>query len=181
MANYIHPTALIGPNVKLGDNNYIGPYCIIGYPAEHKGFWEMENTVPEAFRHFPMIKEVMQPKAGSLIIGDNNVFTGHCTVDAGTEKDTIIFNNCWFLKGAHVGHDAIIHDNVIISCHACVGGHAIIHANCNLGLNSSVHQRIHLPEKCIVGMNSCITKKTPLLPNRKYAGVPARDLGENFK
>lgn len=37
--NYIHPTALIGPNVELGDNNYIGPFCIIGYPAEHKDFW----------------------------------------------------------------------------------------------------------------------------------------------
>ncbi len=174
MSNYIHPTALIGPNVQLGDNNYIGPYCIIGYPAEHKDFWG-------SWRAHHADVGTLQVGTESVIIGNNNVFTGHCTVDAGTEKDTIIFNNCWFLKGAHVGHDAIIHDNVTISCHACVGGHAVIHANCNLGLNSSVHQRIQLPEKCIVGMNSCITKKTPLLPNRKYAGVPARDLGENFK
>lgn len=29
--NYIHPTAVIGPNVEMGDNNYIGPFCIIGY------------------------------------------------------------------------------------------------------------------------------------------------------
>ena len=29
MSNYIHPTSIIGPNVVLGNNNYIGPFCYI--------------------------------------------------------------------------------------------------------------------------------------------------------
>jgi hypothetical protein len=29
-------------------------------------------------------------------------------------------------------------------------------------------------------MNSCITKTTPTEPHKKYAGVPARIIGENI-
>ena len=43
MANFIHPTAIIGDNVIIGDGNYIGAYCIIGDKAEHKKFWEKEK------------------------------------------------------------------------------------------------------------------------------------------
>ena len=56
MANFIHPTAIIGDNVILGDNNYIGAYCIIGDQAEHKKYW-------------------LQPK-GKVIIGNGNMITG---------------------------------------------------------------------------------------------------------
>lgn len=158
--NFIHPTAVIGPNVTLGKGNYIGPYCIIGYPAEHKQYWDKG--------------------IGSVIIGDNNHFTGLVTIDAGTETDTIIFNNCWFLKHSHVGHDAIIHDNVTISCGAKIGGHAVIHANTNIGLNACIHQKVQVPEGVMVGMNAAVTKKTVLESFRKYAGVPAKDIGSNM-
>lgn len=159
--NYFHPTAVIGPNVTIGDNNYIGPHCIIGFPAEHRAFWDKP--------------------IGHVVIGDNNKFTGLVTIDAGTEKDTIIFSNCWFLKHSHVGHDAIIHDNVTISCGAKIGGHAIIHANTNIGLNACIHQWCHIPEGCMVGMGAVVTKTLLVMPNRKYAGVPAKDIGSNLK
>lgn len=157
--NFIHPTAVIGPNVTMGKGNYIGPLCIIGYPAEHKAFWDKPT--------------------GAVIIGDNNKFTGLVTIDAGTEKDTIIFSNCWFLKHCHVGHDAIIHDNVTISCGAKIGGHAIIYASTNIGLNASIHQWVQVPEGCMIGANAFIGKTLTMEPDSKYVGVPARYIGPN--
>jgi autotransporter-associated beta strand protein len=159
--NYFHPTVVIGPNVTIGDNNYFGPYCVIGFPAEHRSYWDKS--------------------AGHVVIGNNNKFTGLVTIDAGTETDTIIFNNCWFLKHSHVGHDAIIHDNVTISCGAKIGGHATILANSNIGLNACIHQWVSVPEGCMVGMNAAVTKKLKMEPYRKYAGVPASDIGSNQK
>jgi acetyltransferase-like isoleucine patch superfamily enzyme len=44
---YIHPTALIEPNVIIEDNVYIGPYCIIGFPPEWKKREEEGNTLPQ--------------------------------------------------------------------------------------------------------------------------------------
>lgn len=158
--NFIHPTAQIGPNVILGTGNYIGPFCIIGYPAEHKDYWGKSQK--------------------GVIIGNDNIFTGLVTIDAGTEKSTTIGNSCWFLKHSHAGHDAEIGDHVTVSCGAKVGGHAIIHSRSNLGLNSCIHQWVRVPEGCMVGMNAAITKKTILEPFRKYAGVPAKDIGTNL-
>lgn len=160
MKNFIHPTAIITENVILGNNNYIGPYCIIGYPAEHKKYWDS-----------PL---------GKVIIGNNNVFTGLVTIDAGTESDTVIGNNCWFLKHSYVGHDCLIENDVTISTGAKIGGHVIVGKKSNIGMNATVHQWKTLPEGIMLGMNSTITKTTILEPYTKYAGTPARKIGENL-
>lgn len=157
--NYIHPTAIIGSNVKLGKNNYIGPYCIIGFPAEHKAYWD--------------------GPIGEVVIGDNNKFTGLVTIDAGTVDVTTIGNNCWFLKHSHVGHDAQIKDGTVLSCGVKIGGHAIIENNCNIGLNATIHQRMTVPEGCMIGMNAVVTKKSVLNKYKKYAGVPVKEIGDN--
>lgn len=169
--NYIHPTAIIGPNVVMGDNNYIGPYCIIGYPAEHKEYW------PDS----PITKWISNPPYGKVIIGNNNKFTGHVTIDAGTTGATVITDNVWMLKHSHVGHDAIIRKDVVISCGAKIGGHCIVGDGVNLGLNSVVHQWVSIARSCMIGMGAVITKKLITHPCRKYAGNPARDIGQNIK
>ena len=157
--NYIHPTAIIYPGVTIGIGNYIGSYCIIGAPAEHKGFWGK--------------------KGAGVTIGDNNVITGHVTIDAGTERPTVIGSNCYIMKHAHAGHDSFIGNNVTVSPGAVIGGHCSIGTSSNLGINSAIHQWAVIPVGCMIGMGCVVTKKTVLNPYRKYAGVPARDIGEN--
>ena len=159
MANYIHPTAIIGDNVILGDNNYIGAYCIIGDKAEHKKYWGDSNW------------------GGGVVIGNNNIITGLVTIDAGTEETTHIGNNCFIMKHAHIGHDCIIDNNVTISCGAKIGGHSIILDNCNIGLNAVLHQFSVIQEGCMIGASAFFKGESE--PFTKYAGVPARKLGEN--
>jgi acetyltransferase-like isoleucine patch superfamily enzyme len=36
MKPIIHPTAIIGPNVTIEDDVFIGPYCVIGTHAEYR-------------------------------------------------------------------------------------------------------------------------------------------------
>ena len=157
MANYIHPTAIIGDNVELGDNNYIGAYCIIGNPAEHKKYWD-------------------KPK-GKVIIGNNNIITGLVTIDAGTEYETIIQSNCFIMKHAHIGHDCWIGSNVTISCGAKIGGHCTIKPNSNIGLNAVLHQFSEIEEGCMIGASAFFKGESE--EYTKYAGVPARKLGVN--
>lgn len=157
---YIHPTAIVGNNVKLGDNVYIGPYCIIGMPAEHKLFWNAP--------------------IGEVEIGDDCVLTGHVTIDAGTTDVTKIGHGVWMLKHSHVGHDAQIGNDVTISCGAKVGGHTIIGDKCNLGLNAVIHQKQDIAKGCMIGMGAVVTKKLITEPYQKYAGNPAKSIGENI-
>lgn len=173
MANNIHPTAIIGPNVVLGDNNYIGPYCIIGMPAEHKKYWPKADPCYRS--------GIDEREIGKVIIGDNNVITGHVTIDAGTEGITKIGSNCYLLKHSHVGHDAHIGDYVTISCGAKVGGHATVQESCNLGLNAVIHQQQNIQRGCMLGMGAVVTKSLKTEPYKIYVGNPAKLLGDNSK
>lgn len=158
--SFIHHTAIIYPNVKLGKNIYIGCYSIIGGPPEHRDFWDKEYK--------------------SVVIGDNTRISNHVTIDAGTTQDTIIGKNCILLAHSHIGHDCMVSDNVTISCGALVGGHCVIEASCNLGLNSVIHQKITIPQGVMIGASAFVGKTLKMEPYRKYAGVPARDIGTNL-
>jgi UDP-N-acetylglucosamine acyltransferase len=158
MTNNIHPTAIIGNNVILGHNNYIGAYCIIGDIAEHKAFWD-------------------KPK-GKVIIGNNNIITGLVTIDAGTEQTTYIGDNCFIMKHAHVGHDCTINNNVTISCGAKIGGHSVIGEKSNIGLNAVLHQYSKVKVGCMIGASAFFKGESE--PYTKYAGVPAKSLGQNI-
>ena len=156
--NYIHPTAVIGENVTIEDDVYIGPLCIIGYPAEWKGNEGIDMGV-----HI---------KKGTRI-------TGLVTIDSGANKTTIIGENCYLMKHSHVGHDAELGNNVTLSCGVKIGGHTKICNNTNIGLNAVIHQRLIIPEGCMIGASAFVGKKSVLKPNHKYAGVPVKEIGSN--
>jgi len=156
--NNIHTTALIGPNVTIEDDVYIGPYCIIGFPPEWKGKETQDKGVH---------------------IGRGTRITGHVTIDAGAERCTMIGPYSYLMKHAHVGHDAQLGEQVTVSCGAKIGGHAVIDRYCNIGLNAVIHQKQHIAEGCMIGMGAVVTKKLQTEPFKKYAGNPAKYIGEN--
>jgi len=158
--NQIHHTAIIYSNVILGENVYIGPYCIIGSNPEWKGR-EQDNK--------------------GVIIQSGTTITGMVTIDGGAITPTEIGANCYIMKHVHIGHDAVIKDNVTISCGAKIGGHTTVDKNCNIGLNAVVHQKCYIPEGCMIGASAFVGKTSILKPFHKYAGVPVRELGPNIK
>jgi UDP-N-acetylglucosamine acyltransferase len=157
---YIHPTAIIGENVIIEDDVYIGPYCVIGMPAEWKGKEHIDIGVT---------------------IGKGTRITGMVTIDSGAVNRTQIGENCYLMKHSHVGHDAVLCNGVTLSCGAKIGGHTIIGNNCNIGLNAVIHQKQIIAEGCMIGMAAVITKKLITTPKMKYVGNPARLLGENIR
>lgn len=154
----VHSTAVIGKNVTIEEDVYIGPYCVIGMPAEWKGKEDIDQGV--------LIKK------GTRI-------TGLVTIDSGVERMTTIGENCYLMKHSHVGHDAQLKDNVTLSCGAKIGGHSIIESNTNIGLNAVIHQKVTVPEGCMIGASGFVGKKSILKPFHKYAGVPVKELGTN--
>jgi UDP-N-acetylglucosamine acyltransferase len=175
--NSIHPSAIVEPSVQLGQNNYIGPFCIItgdtvigdnntfishcsiGQQAEHKTWFD---------------------RPGKTIIGNNNRFSEFVTVHRGTETTTRIGSNCIFLRASHIGHDCIIHDGVTISCSVLLGGHTIVHRGSNLGLGSITHQFSVIGAFTMLGMGTIVPKTKRIEPAKIYVGNPAEFLKENL-
>lgn len=158
--NQIHDTAIIYEGVTIGRGNIIGPFCIIGAPPEWKG------------------KEGI---SGRVVIYNDNVITGHVTIDSGAENPTIISSSCYILKGVHIGHDALIGNYVTLSCHSIIGGHTVINEHCNIGLGAIVHQKQTIAKGCMIGMGAIVTKKLITEEYKTYAGNPARLIGDNTR
>ncbi|MBA3985963.1 MAG: hypothetical protein H0X63_05190 [Flavobacteriales bacterium] len=174
--NKIHPTAIVHPNAKLGknnkigaytvindhveigNNNFFGPHCIIGEVAEDNKFnWQFAKRV---------------------IIGNNNRFTKQVTIDCGTVRDTIIFNNTLTLRSGHIGHDVFIEDNCRIGANAIVGGHVTMQKNSILGLTSVIQPRINIPEGSVIGAMTNVTKKSEMVSNWVHYGNPCKAIRE---
>lgn len=175
--SFIHPTSIIGPNVELGNNNYIGPfchiygnttigdnnhfegYCSIGSPAEHRDFFTS--------------------KEGKTIIGNNNIFREFTTVNAGTKNITILKNNINMLRNSHVAHDCILEDKVNLSCNTLLGGHSYLMEGCNFGLGAICHQFSIIGAYSMIGMGTIVTKSSSIEPGKIYVGSPAKYLKDN--
>ena len=152
--------AIIYPGVQIGNGNTIGPYCIIGAPPEWRG---KEGT------------------SGRVIIGHANRLTGHVTIDSGADHHTMIGNDCYIMKGCHVGHDGDIGDHVTLSCHSIIGGHTIVNDHANIGLSAIIHQKQVIMQGVMIGMGAVVTKKLITEPYKTYAGNPAKEIGSNTK
>lgn len=155
----IHHTSLIGRNVIIEEDCYIGPYCVIGFPPEWRGA-EMSDCG-------------VRIKKGTRIIG-------LVTIDTGALRCTVIGENNYLMKHSHVGHDAILGNNVTVSCGAKIGGHCEIGEGTNIGLNAVIHQKKVVPNGCMIGMGAVVTKGLVMEENQKYVGNPAKWLSENI-
>lgn len=155
----IHPSAVIAEDVIIEDNVYIGPNCIIGFPAEDRNM----------FPNTPF----------SVHICSGTIITGNVTIDAGTIKTTYIGNDCFLMKSVHIGHDSIIGDKVTIAPHAIIGGHVEIMEGATLGMGCIIHQRQKIWHYCMVGMGTIVPRKLVIQPFSTYFGNPAKKIGTN--
>jgi len=168
--NFIHPTAIIGPNAALGIENYIGPYCyidncVMGNGNRFEAFVSIGTPPEHKNLH-------LDPMNGFVNIGNFCVFKEFVTINRGTIGNTEIHDDVWMLRGSHAGHDSKIHSRANISCSALVGGHSIIMEGANLGLNAIIHQNLVVGAFAMVGMNSTVTKD--VIPFSTTFGSPAQ-------
>jgi UDP-N-acetylglucosamine acyltransferase len=156
--NNIHPTAIIYDNVEIGDNNYIGAYCVIGSPAEYKQLLDFNEGVK---------------------IGNNNRITEFAVINSGTLKKTTIGNGNFIMRNAHIAHDVVIGNDNVTSANTILGGNVTFEDNINIGMGAIIHQEKNIPTGVMIGMGAVVTKKTQLKPWHIYAGIPAKELKFN--
>jgi UDP-N-acetylglucosamine acyltransferase len=174
----VHPTAVIGPGVRLADdvevgalavldgNITLGPGCVIRPGACLFGTITMGagNVVysgavlGEQPQH---LKYRGEPT--SLEIGEGNVFREHVTVHRGTTHTmkTVIGNHNFLMAGAHVAHDCEVGNRCILTNGTLVAGHCIIEDNVILSGNSAVHQFCRVGRLALLSGCSATTKDMP--------------------
>jgi UDP-3-O-[3-hydroxymyristoyl] glucosamine N-acyltransferase len=141
--NYIHKTAVIYPNVKLGKGNYIGAYTVIGSNGEMRGVNQKDFK-------------------GFVSIGDNNVISEHVTIQRPyLYTATRVGNNNIIMAHSHIGHDAYIGNNCEICTGTIIGGYAVVQDDAKLKLGVTVRNRIVIGSGALVGLGSSVVKNVP--------------------
>ena len=191
----VHPTALVSPAARLGEDVEVGAYSIIG---EHVEIDEGSRIGPHAVitghtrigrgnRIFQFVSLGEEPQdkkyAGEptrLEIGDHNVIREFCTFNTGTVQDegvTRIGSHNWIMAYVHIAHDCVVADNAIFANNASLAGHSHVGDYAILGGFTGVHQFCRVGAHVITGIASVVRQDIP--PYFTVAGSPAQPHGIN--
>lgn len=149
--NFIHKTALIGDNVKLGKGNIIMPFAVLG----HSGF--IRN---------------MEEVNGKIEIGDNNRFGLHSVVMVGESGLTKIGNNNLLMNYVNIGHDCTIGNDNEIGAKTIICGFSEIGNNNQIKVYVAVRNRIKIGNNNLIGMGAIVV--SDVADNEKLKGNPAK-------
>ncbi|PPR27554.1 MAG: Acyl-[acyl-carrier-protein]--UDP-N-acetylglucosamine O-acyltransferase [Alphaproteobacteria bacterium MarineAlpha9_Bin4] len=172
--NNIHATAIVSPKAKLGNNIYIGPYCIVNDNVEigdgckfiANVYIDGNTKIGKKCNFYPYSSIGTDPQdlkyngeKSTLEIGNNNTFREYVTVNPGTNGGgliTSIGDNCLFMINCHIAHDCIIGNNVILVNNASLAGHVIIDDFAIIGALSGIHQFCRIGKHSMIGAMSGI-------------------------
>jgi UDP-N-acetylglucosamine acyltransferase len=180
MGNTIHPSAVVGEEVVLGDGNVVGPYAVLLGPLRlGDGNWIGAHTILGAPAEIRGIDHGDGSGAiGSGIrIGSRNVIREHVTIHQGHYAQTRIGDDCYIMNRVYLGHDGEVADRVTMASAVTLGGHVHVGADANLGLGAIVHQRRIIGPATMIGMGAVVTRDVP--PFAKAYGNPSRVRGAN--
>ncbi|HVW45094.1 MAG TPA: UDP-N-acetylglucosamine acyltransferase [Amycolatopsis sp.] len=179
--NRIHPTAVLGPGVELGDGNIVGPYTVIRGPAAlGDGNWigpHVTIGTPAEDRDGPHPGWDDEPAGAGVRIGSGNRIREYVSVHQGTHRETVIGDGGYFLRGSHVAHDCLVGDSVTLASNVVLGGHVHIWSLANLGMGAIVHQRVRIGPGAMVGMGAAVRREVGAFT--VSVGNPARVTGLN--
>jgi UDP-N-acetylglucosamine acyltransferase len=175
MAHSIHPTAIVHPATRLGENVTIGPYTVV---EENVTIGDGTSVGPHAIigeytiigrqcRIFHgasvgLIPQDMKFKGEKTVlrIGDRTTIREFCTLNRGTAArgETVIGNDCLLLAYCHVAHDCVIGDHVVISNNLAMAGHIEVGNHVTIGGVCAFHQFVRIGDYAMIGAFSYVSQ-----------------------
>lgn len=171
----IHPSAVIDEGAVIGPNCQIGAFAVIG-PEVHLDAGVVvkshaivtgctrigEDTVIFPFSNIGDIPQDLKFKGEKtrLEVGKRNRIRENVTMNTGTEGGgglTKVGDDCLFMMGSHVGHDAIVGDRVIMANNSALAGHCEIADDVIIGGLSGIHQWVRVGQGAIIGAVTMVT------------------------
>ena len=149
---------VISGNTKIGKNNHIGAFSVIGGDARE---FEYENysfdVIDDSVRNITDNKE----QECNLIIGDNNIVREFCSISPGDSNEspfTIIGSNNILMPFTAIAHDCRIGNHVITSNNASIAAHSIVDDWVIIGGFTVIKRFCEIKEHSYIGMGCHIYK-----------------------
>ncbi len=171
----IHSTAIVEPGARIEEGCIIGAYCTVGSEVELGPGVHLKShavvtgvtRIGEATVIFPfaVVGEIpqdmkFQGEQTRLVVGKRNRIREGATLNVGTLGGggvTRVGDDCLFMTGAHVGHDAKVGDRVVMANQAALAGHCVIGDDVVIGGLSGIHQFVRIGAGAIIGAVTMVT------------------------
>ena len=171
----IHPSAVVEDGACIGAEARVGPFSLIGAEVSLGQGVEVKSHAVVTGRTeigdetviFPgaVIGEIPQDlkfkgEATRLVVGKRNRIREGVTMNTGTEGGggvTTVGDDCLFMTGAHVAHDAHVGNRVIVANQGAIAGHCIIADDVIIGGLSGIHQWVRVGHGAIIGAVTMVT------------------------
>ncbi len=179
MASRVDPTAKVDPGATLDDGVEVGPYAVVGDGVRlGVGTRLLAHAVVlgpttlgarNVVHPFAVLGGDPQDRSyrgepTRLVVGDDNVFREHVTINRGTTKDrgeTRVGSGNLLLAGAHVGHDCALGDGVLLTNAALLGGHVSIGDHAVIGGGAAVAPFSIIGRVAFVAGGACVERDVP--------------------
>ena len=196
----IHPTAIIGPGVTIGENARIGPYSIIMHGVKIGANTVVGSNVNlsyciigEACRikpgtviggaGFGIAKDeqglIDIPHLGRVIIGNRASIGSQTCVDRGQLGDTILGDDVKVDNLVQIAH------NVKIGAGSMLAGHVGISGSCTIGENVQMGGNVGLADHLNIGDNVMIAARAGVMHDipagEAWSGIPAMPIREHMR
>jgi UDP-N-acetylglucosamine acyltransferase len=178
MSVLIHPSAIVSPDAKLGENVRIGANSIVEGDVEIGDGTEIAYSAVIAdgarignncriFSHATIATEPQDIKYKGektfAFVGDGTVVREFATINRATTETykTIVGKNCLVMTYSHVAHDCRVGDNVRLTNVVQLAGHVVVEDNAILGGSAIIHQFCKIGKNAMIGGGVKIVKDVP--------------------
>ena len=155
--NIISPLAYVSPKARLGDNNVIGPFCVIGDDVVMGSDNHLLNNVTlhdgarigSGNEFFPGASIATKPQdlkyrgeQTTAEIGDNNSIRENVTISRGTASKgkTVVGSGNLLMENMHIAHDCVLGNGCIIGNSTKFAGEVTVHDNAIISAVVLCHQ-----------------------------------------
>ena len=185
----IHPTAIIEPNVVIGQHVTIGENAHIQANTVIGEYVTIGNNVTiqpncsigcDAFYYKKEEgKHIKWRSIGRVVIEDDVEIGAGCTIAKGVSGDTIIGQGTKLDCQCHIGHGVVVGKHCLFAAQVGVGGKTIIGDYVTLYGQVGVAQRLRIGDHVTVMAKSGVAKD--LEAGKSYFGAPAIEARDAYR
>ncbi len=190
----IHPTAIVSPDVELGERVEIGAFAIVGEDCiigddcviapratlernvtlgaqVHVGSGSVLGGPPQDVKY--------RGEQTTVEVGDGTVIREYTTINRGTTHSfkTTVGKNGFIMSYVHLGHDCHVGDGVVLVNGVQLAGHVTVEDRAIISGLTAVHQFVRIGRFSFIGGCSRVAQDVP--PYTRAVGNPIKLYGLN--
>lgn len=202
----VHPSAVVGQGVRIGEGTRIGPgvvledgavigsdcnlvarvvvhgQAVLGDRVVVKAGAVLGSTGFGYARNKESGEYLLFPQQGRLVIEDNVEIGANTTIDRGALGETRIGRGTKIDNLVHIGHNCVIGKNVVIAAQTGISGSSVVEDGAILGGQVGIGDRATVGAGVILGGGAgVLSGKKMRGPGEVFWGRPARPLKEYLR